>query len=379
MTMFRSLVLLKNIVFLTALASLMTACNGSDNDGNNAEDNPFSEVAAQGATRYLDVFTPMLSETDAVDSRVLNHSFGSSGNGPMCITGTEYTMSTRDMGSEDLVIYLRGGGACWEDFPSCTQTASGGIPMAGVLDSDLPNNPIAGWNIAHFPYCDGGTHASDVDYPEPNAFYPEGRFHHGLQNLSAGLGVTVRAFPNPRRIVLAGESGGGYGTIFALPLVRALYPGVPIDLINDSGVAVGKPDEPEFFLDRLDYWNISDSFLPASCADCIADDGHGTGIHIYALDNDPDLRLSLLSFTQDGTIAGFFFEVPGPVWQQALIEEMAELEAAHPERTRSFIAPGTDHTFLLNKTDLAIEGITVLEWVTAMLDGSDEWESVQEL
>lgn len=222
------------------------------------------------------------------------------------------------------MIFLQGGGACWEDFPACTKTAAPGI-------------------------------------------------------LSAGLDETVRAFPSPRRILLTGQSGGGLGTIFALPLVRTLYPGVPIELVNDSGVAVGKPDEPEFFEDRLEYWNINDSFLPESCPDCIAEDGHGTGVFTWALDQDPDLRLSLMSFAQDGTIAGVFFQVPGPIWQEELLEEMAEVEAAHPERVRSFIAPGVDHTFLQARPDLAIEGITVLEWVTAMLEGSVEWTSVQEI
>jgi hypothetical protein len=207
-----------------------------------------------------------------------------------------------------------------------------------------------------------------------------------LQNLSAGLDATVRTFPTPRRILLSGISGGGFGTIFAVSLVRSLYPGVPIELINDSGVGVGKPDQPEFFEDRLAYWNILDSFLPESCPDCIADDGHGTGMHIWSLDQDPDLRLSLMSFTEDFTIAIGFFGVPRPVWGVALKEEMQQAEDAHPNRIRSFIAdsapffpPETaeplDHTFLLDKTEVAVEEITVLAWVTAMLEDSSEWTS----
>ena len=115
-----------------------------------------------------------------------------------------------------------------------------------------------------------------------------------------------------------------------------------------------------------------------SCTDCIAEDGHGTGVHIWSLDNDPDLRLSLISFTQDTTIAGFFFGVPGPDWEVALREEMQQVEAAHPDRVRTYIAQGTQHTFLLDKTDLEVEEITILAWVTAMLEDSSEWTSRSE-
>lgn len=361
---------------LLALTLFLAACSDSDNNNfdKGSGDNPFQEQADQGATRYLGVFTPMMAVPDPDDSNTLTHRFDPSGNGPMCLSGTEYSMVTRDQGSEDLVIFLQGGGACWDGFRFCNEEVRPGIPKAGILDEDLAGNPVADWNVAYMDYCDGGTHASDIDYPA-DATYPFARSHHGLQNLSASLDVTVRTFPTPRRILLTGISGGGFGTIFALPLVRSLYPGVPIELVNDSGVGVGKPDQPEFFEDRLAYWNILDSFLPESCTDCIADNGHGTNLHIWYLDQDPDLRQSLMSFTQDSTIAGAFFNVPGPVWEVALREEMQQVEAAHPDRVRTFIADGNQHTFLLDKTDLAVEEITVLDWVTAMLDDSAEWTS----
>jgi hypothetical protein len=316
----------------------------------------------------------MIVEPDANDSSTLTHRFASSGNGPMCLRGDEYSMVTRDEGAEDLVIFLRGGGACWEGFPACNETVRPGIPEEGILDPNLAENPVAEWNVAYMDYCDGGLHASDIDYPA-DATYNFPRTHHGLQNLSSGLDVTARTFPSPRRILLTGTSGGGFGTIFALPLVRSLYPGVPIELVNDSGVGVGKPGEPEFVEARLEYWNIVDSFIPQSCPDCIGDDGHATGMHIWELDQDPAVRLSLMSYAQDGLISGFFFEISGPEFEVALREEMQQVEDAHPDRVRSFIPTGTEHTMLLIKPDLVVEDISVLGWVTAMLDDSAEWTS----
>lgn len=368
---------------LLSLAALMVACSSGNNNNSNdsgsdissADANPFQELVDQGITRYLGLYTPMLSETEG-DTVI--HRFSAS-DGPMCLRGSEYTMSTRDTGSEDLVIFLQGGGACWDTLCAATETATPGIPKLGMLDPDVPGNPIADMNIAYLPYCDGGVHASDAEYDvDGNGIMEPGttdQFHHGLHNLSASLDVTVQAFPSPRRIVLMGVSGGGFGTIFAIPLVRTLYPDIPIDVVNDSGVSVGRPNEPEFFEGLLSYWNIKDSFLPASCPECIAEDGHGTGVHSWGLEQDENLRLSLLSHKQDSTIANFFFGVSGDAWEPELIREMAEVEAAHPDRVRSLIADGSAHTFLIGLTGLEVEGITVQDWVAAMLDGSAEWTS----
>jgi hypothetical protein len=365
---------------LLTLTLFLAACSDSDNNnfndnsGSSTDDNPFQELVDQGATRYLGDFTPMIVEADASDSSTLTHRFASSGNGPMCLSGTEYSMVTRDKGAEDLVIFLRGGGACWDGFRQCNEEVRAGIPKDGILDPDLADNPVAEWNVAYLDYCDGGLHASDVDYPE-DATYPFARTHHGLQNLSAGLDATISTFPTPRRILLTGTSGGGFGTIFAVTLVRSLYPGVPIELVNDSGVGVGSPDQPEIIDARLAYWNILESFLPVSCTDCIGDDGHATGMHIWELDQDPNLRLSLMSYSEDALISTFFFGVPGPEWGAALKEEMQQVEDAHPDRVRTFIPAGTAHTMLLISPELVVEDISVLDWVAAMLDDSAEWTS----
>src|SRR5690606_27336640 len=109
-------------------------------------------------------------------------------------------------------------------------------------DPGNADNPLADYSTVYVPYCDGGLHASDADVGTDGDGITD-RYHRGLHNLSASLDVAVNTFPTPRRIVLTGVSGGGYGTIFALPLVRQLYPGVPIDVVNDSGIGITRPDD----------------------------------------------------------------------------------------------------------------------------------------
>jgi hypothetical protein len=329
---------------------------------------PFQELLDQGVARYLGEYTPMLSEADG---DVVNHSFGA-GDGPLCLTGGEYTMATRDTGSEDLMIFLQGGGACWSDLCLATEQAAPGIPALGVLDPANSSNPVADWNTVYLPYCDGSLHAGDQDVDTDDDGVAD-RFHRGLHNLSASLDVAVNTFPAPRRILLTGSSAGGFGTTYALPLVRQLYPDVPIELINDSGLGLGRIDEPAFIEQLLTEWNAT-AFFPESCETCIGDDGHITDYHKYQLSEDVNFRLGMMSYTRDPVIAVTFVQVGGEAFEEALLGELDDLEAAYPERVKSFVATGAEHTFLLGDLQQTAGGVTVADWVSAMLLG-ENWET----
>ena len=358
---------------------LLGACadGGSDGSGRpevgpEPDPVPFQEIYDQGVLRYLGQYTPMLSEQ--VDDLV-THTFGT-GDGPQCLYGAPYSMSTRDAGSENLVIFLKDGGGCWSEFCAASSEADPVYIKAGILDPERANNPVKDWNVAYLPYCDGGLHASDKDNDYDGDGTPE-TFQRGLHNLSASLDIAVNTFPSPRRILLAGQSGGGFGTDFALPLVRSLYPGIPIDVVNDSGVGLGRPGQPEFLELLIDDFNLG-AFIPASCTDCIADNGHLTNYHIWQMDQDPDVHRGMLSYSRDSTLADFFLMIGKDAFEAALFEEMPKLEAAHPERSRYWIPAGDGHVVLQPRPDLTAGGVVLMDWVSYMLDRSDEWLSVQD-
>ena len=358
---------------------LLGACSdGSDNRSNGPVDPgeiPFAELFEQGIDRYLGQYTPMSSE---VADNVVTHTFGT-GDGPLCLDGTAYSMATRDAGSENLIIFLQGGGARWSTFDGAYTSVTEPMvqlppPELGILDPARADNPVRDWNLVYLPYCDGGLHSSDKDNDYDNDGIIESP-QRGLHNLSAALDIAIGTFPEPRRILLTGNSAGGFGTTFALPLVRHLYPGVPIEVVNDSGIGVGKPGEPEFLKLLLSDWN-QDAFFPASCPDCLADDGHLTNYLVWQLDQDPQVRRGYMSYTQDSTIADFFLGIGGPAFEAALFPEMAQAEDAHPDRVRSWIPAGNSHTFVLLEPDQTAGGVPVMAWITAMLDGSEDWVSV---
>lgn len=370
--------------WLCAIAlPLLGACSdGGDKRNDVVAAVPFAELFEQGIDRYLGLYTPMSSTAGpmaaAAADNVVTYTFGA-GDGPLCLDGSEYSMATRDAGSENLVIFLQGGGARWSTFDAASQNVAAqlvpGIFETGILDQNREDNPVKDWNLVYLPYCDGGLHASDKD----NDYDDDGIVEspqRGLHNLSAALDVAVNTFPQPERILLTGNSAGGFGTTFALPLVSKLYPDTPIDVVNDSGVGIGKPGDPGYLMLLMSDWNQA-AFIPESCPDCLAEDGDGhlTNYQIWQLDQNPQVRRGYMSYTQDSTIADFFLQIGGPAFEEALYQEMAQAEDAHPERVRSWIPAGNGHTFILAEPDKTAGGVSVMAWITAMLERSDEWVS----
>jgi len=346
----------------------VTGCSSSGDGSVRFEQEPFAEIIAAGVTRHLGSFTPMSS---VADGDIVNHAFGA-GDGPLCLRGGEYTVSTRDTGSSELLIFLEGGGACWSELCSANEEALPGLPARGMLDPAQPANPMRSWNVTYLPYCDGSIFSGDVTRDYEDDGNPE--IHRGLRNLSAGLDVAQRNFPTPSRIVLAGNSGGGFGTIFALPLVRSLYPNVPIDVINDSGVGVGRANDPTSQTVLIDDWQ-SGAFFPSSICPACFTTGNLTEYFDWQLEQDTNVNLALMSTKQDFVIGNIFLGVSGPEFEAALVPAMQAIETRHPDRVRSFIANGTAHTFLQRDIFATAGEITVHNWVSSMLSGGSEWQS----
>ena len=332
---------------------------------------PFSELYDQGIDRYLGRFTPDQVEARAGD--VTSYTFSDEDRGPVCFTGSEFRMATRDGSGESLMIFLQGGGACGPANCEAVETAGmGGVPAFGVLSPEDLANPAAQFDVGYLPYCDGSLWAGDRDTDSDGDGVDDLLFR-GLQNLSAALDVIASRYPAPSRILLTGNSAGGFGTHMALPLVRKLYPDVAIELINDSGVGISTPGTQETL---NAYWNAG-AFYPDSCDRCIGDDGHLTDYHAYQLAEDPDLRMGFMSTERDGVIVERS-SIDAPTFEAALLEAMAELREAFPDRFRSFIAEGDGHTFILRDFEREVGGTSVRAWITDMLEGGESWISVSD-
>ena len=327
---------------------------------------PFQELYDQGLDQYLGTISPVAAE--AVGGGVTEHIF-SMDDGPVCFTGNQFSMFTRDGSNNNLLIFLQGGGFC---SPFSCEAVEQGIPLIpfGILSPQDSQSPTFGYNLGYLPYCDGslwmGDGTADSDGDGVND-----RFFRGLQNLSASLDVVSKAYPAPDKIVIAGNSAGGTGVHAALPLVRKLYPDVKIYAINDSGVGILSPGG----FDMLsDYWN-AEAFFPSSCSDCIGSDGNLTGYHQYQLTEDENLVMAYISSKQDSVTSA---SLGGSVFEMELIEAATELNAAFPERFQSLIVNGDAHTFIIRTFDYQVSDFTIKQWLSDMISDSGDWHAYTE-
>jgi len=374
---------------------VLFGCGSSDSSSDGSEG--FQELYDQGLTRYVGAFDPI--DSVPKQGELTTYTFEvpedpmSEPRGPLCLRGTEYTVDTREGSSDELIIFLQGGGACWADFCSAFEVTNS-LPASGILDPGLEGNPVADWDVLYLPYCDGSLFAGDVDRVLPSSVLGDGEpgesegYQRGLQNLTAALDVGLETFPSPSRILLTGVSGGAFGTIIALPLVRYYYPDTEIIVFNDSGIGIAKEGDPGFVEETLlEGWN-ADSLIPESCEDCTSN-GHVTRFIEWQLEADPNVTMSALSFSEDQVISAFFLMIAPDDFTASLLAETERIAMSFPDRYRRFIPAGAAHTALLRATseggqpgleigalDSGIGDVTVLDFFTGHVDGTDDWANL---
>lgn len=366
-------------------ALLITACSsdkatvagtdaGLTNDASSSSTPGFSESAvAELKAVHLDKYVgkASLSNTTMNPDGDTVYNFDAK-DGPVCYLGDPYDVVVHDAGSENLLIFLQGGGACWETLCQATSTAGNTIPKAGILNEDASKNVVGGWNVVYAPYCDGSVFSGDNDMMSPDG-KQQWKFH-GLANLTAVVDVAKKAFPNPKRILLAGTSGGGYGTLMGTGMVRLAYPHTQLDVFNDAGLGLSNPNDPNMLATVKRDWKF-DQFVPDSCTECKT--GLQTAIIAWGLAADPTLRVSGFSSYGDGIIGGVFLGLKPPEFKPLLVNETGKIHDMFPKRFERFFIDGTQHTVLLSPSgvtwDTPVDGISVEEWTRDMLDGKPGW------
>ncbi len=371
--------------------SSVASSDSKDHKGKGLNDAAKQELVDAGVTKYVGQFTPAFS-SDAGQGWTKHTYAPDPFVGPICIAGTPYSVFTKVRNPKKLLVFLQGGGACWQDFYNCNVVVESPLqepppPPVGlwVEDSFSPtigevDNPLDDWSVVYMPYCDGSVFSGDNTVFDlswqafietalglPPGAGPPVRLHRGLQNLTAGVDVAKSMFPKAKKIMVAGSSAGGVGAAgFAPFLVRMAFGDKrKLAVFNDAGpVAINLLDVANI-LARANDW-LFGQFYPASCTDCDATGGQGTAIIKWRLDNDSTIRESFYS-TDGDTTNRFFLNVPTQeLYRELIVSEHAKLNDAHPARYKRFIRSGsTIHTALQN--DLyyigTANGVPLNEWV----------------
>jgi len=341
------------------------------------------ELREAGVDKYLGQYSPAVS-VDVGDGWT-KHTFDpAGGSGPICIAGTPYSVFTRQGNPSRLLIFEKGGGACWQDFYFCNVLAEDQEPPAprsGIWDFDSKDNPFADYSIVYMPYCDGSTFAGDNDVIDGSFPFGQVRFHRGLRNQSAGMDVAKRMFPNASRITVAGSSAGGVGAAGFAPFLARFQFGntVHLTVFNDAGpIAINLADTAGIAARAAD-WQFG-QFYPASCTDCNVM-GQGTEIVKWRLANDRTIREAFYETDADLTNR-FFMQVPTQALYRGLVlGEHGLINMLYPDRYKRFIVSGdTSHTAL--QTPLFYlqdaNGVALNDWTDDFLVPRPFWTDIVE-
>ncbi len=308
-------------------------------------------------------------------------------NGTQCMDGSATGMgiNTR-LGSTKLVIYLEGGGACFNTF-TCSGVAhangfgetdlssfAGSAGSSGLFNREDGDNPLAGYSFAFIPYCSGDIFAGDND----NGF--GGRVQAGYRNMGHYVDELVKAYPNVTRVVLTGSSAGGFGAAYNYDRVQQAFGDVPVTLIDDSGPPLSSTYMTACLQQHVrEVWNL-DATLPADCAECTRPDGSGLSrLVTYLGDKYTDRDFGIISSTRDGVIRLFYGwgypdcdnpkpPMPEGIFAQGVAELRDEILAPYDNVSMFTIESGL-HVWLLENPlgTTVVDGTPITDWMRAVL------------
>jgi hypothetical protein len=392
-------------VALLALA-LAAACGDSSSergdDGSppkgapiaRAEGTPIAGASGWTWIPFEDAFC-----TDAVEQGSDAYQFGASTTG--------LAISWGSATSTDLVLFLQGGGACW-DFFTCggapdlvPKTASTGpfgpeefahdihdkYPRSWVRRENLPAT-LRDATVVFVPYCTGDVHSGNAvaTYASPLPGRDAITWRHvGHANVLAFLKRLGATFPDPRRLVISGSSAGGFGSMANYPELRRYWPDAKAYLVDDSGPPLIGDAIPagtrEAWYAR---WGMGAS-LDGFCPQCRTD--LSQGLREVAA-RYPQDRIALVSHLADATMRFFFGTyalVPpqfAPMSASRFETELRLLGTGVLDPATAngkyFFTSGNQHPTLEDPTAIGTPAPGLEAWLELMFTDSPSWRSASD-
>jgi hypothetical protein len=186
--------------------------------------------------------------------------------GAVCGNGSQYKFFVnRVPNTRNTIIYMEGGGACW-DYASCSgQTGIRGARNPNGIPDDYMSllNPASSlvspfvvrvhpwtsvktqnWNMVYVPYCTGDVYSGDkvAIYNDTNGQNTPLVWHHnGVRNTRAVTAWLKNNLPRPTQMLSTGCSAGGIGSLNSYATARRDMAPTYGFLINDSGPSFSAP------------------------------------------------------------------------------------------------------------------------------------------
>lgn len=304
-------------------------------------------------------------------------------------TNTQYAFWARQGSTKNLIIYLQGGGSCWNPVTCVTRptyypdVTDSDLYVSGIFDFSNQANPFKDWYFLYVPYCTADLHwgSGDWDYQ----FMPGQAvtiYHRGLDNFLSALKWAKENFPRRlEKVLLTGSSAGSMGAIGSFPWVRRVYPTAKLYVLGDAGIGVG-PREMDV-ISRL-HWNLGSPLdLPHA-----SDPPRLSELWIGYASKFKNVRFGEYAAAWDETLTYFrdriftdFKLAPQESdfcldFHELLLSDLAEKQKL--PNYKSYVAAGTLHV-ILPRAEFYTEnsaGIPFIKWLENMINDSDQWDNV---
>lgn len=291
--------------------------------------------------------------------------------------------------SNDVLIYLMGGGACWNALTcdprvgaatyvdtgyAAAQFSQENVLGAGPFQRGNAANPFKDMSFVFVPYCTGDVHGGDkvTTYPPqstPLGNIPERTIHHkGAANMALFIERLRDTFPNAQRVFISGSSAGAYGAQLNFPKLKDAFPNAEVHSYADCGQMINPSGT--LLSEWVASWNMQ---APAACVDCTSD---FTKYPKWLNETYPTSRFALLAYTQDQTLRTFFS------YSAADFETQTGnlLTSAYDGQSnaRYFVVDDPAHVMLLNFFTLQGPGnVSLVDWTSSFVAGTGAWANVK--
>jgi len=284
-------------------------------------------------------------------------------------------------GATELLIFMAGGGACWDADTCFARSAATHIAedytramfdeerailaAVGWDDRAAAANPFRASHIVYLPYCSGDLHAGDsVQSYVPSD--PTRRVHHrGAVNTQRYVDAMRAAWPELQQVRVIGLSAGGYGAQLNWGRFADAWPDAALSILAD-GAPLAQPDAPLYATWRAS-WNL---FTPAGCTGCVtsfpAYDDHFDAAY-------PSSRFGLVTTTGDAVLSGYWGVSDFPVRVNGALDVLDDNAT-----TRYFAVDSDHHVILGESTTLrGSDGTLLLDWVVGWFADDTRWHNVR--
>jgi len=268
--------------------------------------------------------------------------------------GSEYYVYVRQGTSRHLCIFFSGGGMAWNEYTAARPVSGGkltaGMPnyywnnlrpftqimniRVGLTDLVNPLNPFKDWSFLIVTYATGDLHVGENDFPYTAEDGSQQIVHfHGRRNFRAAMEHAVVYFPDPDKLLIAGDSAGA----FAVPaltdeILSRYYPKcTDATLFSDSGQLL----YPHWKRTARDVWKTENRLWKAIHTPNITMDWY----HILFKKYGDSLRYLYASSTHDYLLSAYYNDVIRKTYttdedvQEAFFEQLKDIVKDFKELT----------------------------------------------